>query len=105
MPRRPKAVNVRTAPYPAFPTDMQAQLMALDAVAEGTASITETIFEHRFVHALEMQRLGADIEISGSSAIVRGVPNFLGATGMSTDLRASPRRVHPGLAPSVGPRA
>jgi len=97
MPRRPKAVNVRTAPYPAFPTDMQAQLMALDAVAEGTASITETIFENRFMHALEMQRLGADIEISGSTAIVRGVPKLQGATVMATDLRASASLVIAGL--------
>src|SRR5439155_13869583 len=86
---RPKGVNVRTAPYPAFPTDMQAQLMALDAIAEGTAVITETIFENRFMHAVEMQRLGADIEISGKTAIVRGVPKLQGATVMATDLRAS----------------
>ena len=94
---RPKAVNVRTAPYPAFPTDMQAQLMALDAIAEGTAAITETIFENRFMHALEMQRLGADIEISGNTAIVRGVPKLQGATVMATDLRASASLVIAGL--------
>jgi len=94
---RPKAVNVRTAPYPAFPTDMQAQLMALDAIAEGTAVITETIFENRFMHALEMQRLGADIEISGNTAIVRGVPKLQGATVMATDLRASASLVIAGL--------
>jgi UDP-N-acetylglucosamine 1-carboxyvinyltransferase len=95
---RPKGVNVRTAPYPAFPTDMQAQLMALDAIAEGTAVITETIFENRFMHALEMQRLGADIEISGNSATVRGVGKLQGATVMATDLRASASLVIAGLA-------
>ena len=94
---RPKGVNVRTAPYPGFPTDMQAQLMALDAIAEGTAVITETIFENRFMHALEMQRLGADIEISGNTAIVRGVGKLQGATVMATDLRASASLVIAGL--------
>src|SRR5262249_54435253 len=73
MRSRPRAVNVRTAPYPAFPTDMQAQLMALDAISEGTGVITETIFENRFMHALEMQRLGAEIEVSGNTAVVHGV--------------------------------
>ncbi len=73
MRERPRGVDARTAPYPGFPTDMQAQLMALDAISEGTAVITETIFENRFMHALEMQRLGADIEVSGNAAIVRGV--------------------------------
>jgi UDP-N-acetylglucosamine 1-carboxyvinyltransferase len=95
---RPKSVNVRTAPYPGFPTDMQAQLMALDAISEGTAVITETIFENRFMHALEMQRLGADIEISGNAAIVRGVGKLQGATIMATDLRASASLVIAGLA-------
>ena len=94
---RPKAINVRTAPYPAFPTDMQAQLMALDAIAEGTATITETVFENRFMHALEMQRLGADIEISGNTAIVHGVGKLQGATVMATDLRASASLVIAGL--------
>jgi len=94
---RPNGVNVRTAPYPGFPTDMQAQLMALDAIAEGTAVITETIFENRFMHALEMQRLGADIEISGNTAIVRGVGKLQGATVMATDLRASASLVIAGL--------
>jgi UDP-N-acetylglucosamine 1-carboxyvinyltransferase len=94
---RPKAVNVRTAPYPAFPTDMQAQLMALNSIAEGTSVITETIFENRFMHALEMQRLGADIEISGNAAIVRGVGKLQGATVMATDLRASASLVIAGL--------
>ena len=95
---RPKGVNVRTAPYPGFPTDMQAQLMALDAISQGTAVITETIFENRFMHALEMQRLGADIEISGNAAIVRGVGKLQGATVMATDLRASASLVIAGLA-------
>jgi UDP-N-acetylglucosamine 1-carboxyvinyltransferase len=94
---RPRAVNVRTAPYPAFPTDMQAQLMALDAIAEGTAVITETIFENRFMHALEMQRLGADIEISGNTAVVHGVRRLQGASVMATDLRASASLVIAGL--------
>jgi UDP-N-acetylglucosamine 1-carboxyvinyltransferase len=98
MKGRPQSVNVRTAPYPAFPTDMQAQLMALDATADGIAVITETIFENRFMHALEMQRLGADIEISGNTAAVRGVEKLQGATVMATDLRASASLVVAGLA-------
>jgi len=98
MKGRPKSVNIRTAPYPGFPTDMQAQLMALDATADGTAVITETIFENRFMHALEMQRLGADIEISGNTAVVRGVEKLQGATVMATDLRASASLVIAGLA-------
>ncbi|MGH8695120.1 MAG: UDP-N-acetylglucosamine 1-carboxyvinyltransferase, partial [Burkholderiales bacterium] len=89
MPDRPRSVSVATAPYPGFPTDMQAQLMALDTVADGTAVIDETIFENRFMHALELARLGADIEISGHAATVRGVPRLQGATVMATDLRAS----------------
>jgi UDP-N-acetylglucosamine 1-carboxyvinyltransferase len=89
MPGRPRSVGVRTSPYPGFPTDMQAQFMALDAVAEGTGVITETIFENRFMHALELQRLGADIEIAGNTAVVRGVSALQGATVMATDLRAS----------------
>lgn len=97
MPGRPKAVDVRTAPYPAFPTDMQAQLMALNAVAEGAAVITETVFENRFMHAQELQRLGADIEISGNAAVVRGVGKLQGATVMATDLRASASLVIAGL--------
>ena len=97
MRERPRGVNVRTAPYPAFPTDMQAQLMALDAIADGTAVITETIFENRFMHALEMQRLGADIEISGNTAVVRGVRKLQGANVMATDLRASASLVIAGL--------
>jgi UDP-N-acetylglucosamine 1-carboxyvinyltransferase len=89
MAGRPRSVSVRTAPYPAFPTDMQAQFMALNTIAGGTAVITETIFENRFMHALEMQRLGASIEISGNTALVHGVDRLQGATVMATDLRAS----------------
>ena len=97
MRRRPSAVNLRTAPYPGFATDMQAQFMALNTVAEGTAVITETIFENRFMHVLEMQRLGADIAIEGNTAIVRGVPRLSGASVMATDLRASAGLVIAGL--------
>jgi len=86
---RPKAVNVRTAPYPAFPTDMQAQFMALNCIAEGTGVVTETIFENRFMHAQELLRLGAEIEIEGNTAVVKGVPRLAGAIVMATDLRAS----------------
>ena len=98
MPGRPKAVSVRTAPYPGFATDMQAQFMALATVAQGTAVITETIFENRFMHALELQRLGADIAIQGNSAVVRGVARLQGAAVMATDLRASAGLVIAGLA-------
>ncbi len=84
-----KAVNIRTAPHPAFPTDMQAQFMALNTVAEGVAKVTETIFENRFMHVQEMQRLGADISIDGNTALVKGVEFLDGATVMATDLRAS----------------
>jgi UDP-N-acetylglucosamine 1-carboxyvinyltransferase len=94
---RPRPVNVRTAPHPGFPTDMQAQFMALAAVAEGTATITETIFENRFMHAQELQRLGADISIHGNTAVVRGVERLQGATVMATDLRASASLVIAGL--------
>jgi UDP-N-acetylglucosamine 1-carboxyvinyltransferase len=93
----PKSVNLRTAPHPGFPTDMQAQLMALDAIADGTAVITETIFENRFMHALELVRLGADIETAGNTAVVRGVERLQGATVMATDLRASASLVIAGL--------
>ena len=93
----PLSVNLRTAPYPAFPTDMQAQFMALDCIARGTAVLTETIFENRFMHALELQRLGADIEISGNTAVVKGVAKLDGATVMATDLRASASLVIAGL--------
>jgi UDP-N-acetylglucosamine 1-carboxyvinyltransferase len=95
---RPASVNVRTAPFPAFPTDMQAQLMALDAIADGTGVITESIFENRFMHALELVRLGADIETNGNTAVVRGVRRLQGATVMATDLRASASLVVAGLA-------
>ncbi len=86
---RPKAVRIRTAPYPAFPTDMQAQFVALNAVAEGTGMITETVFENRFMHVQELQRMGAQIELEGNTAISVGVPQLTGAPVMATDLRAS----------------
>ena len=94
---RPRSVSVRTAPFPGFATDMQAQFMALACIADGTAVITETIFENRFMHALELQRLGADISIQGNSALVRGVERLQGATVMATDLRASAGLVIAGL--------
>jgi UDP-N-acetylglucosamine 1-carboxyvinyltransferase len=94
---RPQPVSVRTAPYPGFATDMQAQFMALASVATGTALITETIFENRFMHALELQRLGADISIQGNTAVVKGVEQLQGATVMATDLRASAGLVIAGL--------
>jgi len=97
MARRPRPVNLRTAPYPAFPTDAQAQFMALDCIADGVASITENIFENRFMHVLELQRLGAQIDIDGHTAIVRGVGRLSGATVMATDLRASASLVLAGL--------
>ena len=95
--RRPKAVNLVTAPYPAFPTDMQAQFTALNCVAEGVGVITETVFENRFMHALELQRLGADIRIEGNTAIIRGADHMTGAQLMATDLRASASLVLAGL--------
>jgi UDP-N-acetylglucosamine 1-carboxyvinyltransferase len=94
---KPAAVSIRTAPYPGFPTDMQAQFMALATVARGTALITETIFENRFMHALEMQRLGADIRLDGNTATVNGVERLQGAKVMATDLRASAGLVIAGL--------
>ncbi|MCK9283286.1 MAG: UDP-N-acetylglucosamine 1-carboxyvinyltransferase [Rhodocyclaceae bacterium] len=96
-PVRLNAVSIRTSPYPAFPTDMQAQFMALNAVAEGAAVIRETIFENRFMHAVELIRLGADIRIDGNTAVVRGVAGLDGATVMATDLRASASLVVAGL--------
>ncbi len=87
--RRPKAVRIRTAPYPAFPTDMQAQFVALNAVADGVGMITETVFENRFMHVNELQRMGAQIELEGNTAITIGVPHLTGAPVMATDLRAS----------------
>jgi UDP-N-acetylglucosamine 1-carboxyvinyltransferase len=95
--RRPKAVNIITAPYPAFPTDMQAQFTALNCVAEGVGVITETVFENRFMHAQELQRLGADIRLEGNAAIIQGVPKMSGAPIMATDLRASACLVLAGL--------
>ncbi|MFC4525484.1 UDP-N-acetylglucosamine 1-carboxyvinyltransferase [Dyella halodurans] len=95
--RRPKAVNITTAPYPAFPTDMQAQFTALNCVAEGVGVITETVFENRFMHALELQRLGADIRLEGNTAIIKGVAKMSGAPIMATDLRASACLVLAGL--------
>ena len=96
-PARLKAVSLRTEPYPAFPTDMQAQFMAINCVAEGTAVIRETIFENRFMHAVELIRLGANIRIDGNNAVVTGVPRLDGATVMATDLRASASLVIAGL--------
>ncbi len=95
--RRPRAVSLTTAPYPAFPTDMQAQFIALNACAEGTGVITETIFENRFMHIQELQRLGADIRVEGNSAICHGVTTMSGAPLMATDLRASASLVLAGL--------
>jgi len=97
MAARPAAVGVRTAPYPGFATDMQAQFMALACVANGTAVITETIFENRFMHAIELQRLGADIRLEGNTAVVKGVARLQGAAVMATDLRASAGLVIAGL--------
>ena len=96
-PARLKAVSIRTAPYPAFPTDMQAQFMVINTVAEGSAVIRETIFENRFMHAVELIRLGADIKIDGNTAFVTGVERLQGATVMATDLRASASLVVAGL--------
>ena len=98
--RRPTAVALRTAPYPAMPTDMQAQFMALSLVAEGTSTIVETIFENRFMHVQEMNRMGADIEVQGNTAICRGVEQLTGAPVMATDLRASASLVIAALAAS-----
>ncbi|HSG10415.1 MAG TPA: UDP-N-acetylglucosamine 1-carboxyvinyltransferase [Gammaproteobacteria bacterium] len=95
--RRPQAVNVHTAPYPAFPTDMQAQFTALNVVAEGTGTITETVFENRFMHVQEMQRMGAKIQLEGNTAITTGVVKLAGAPVMATDLRASASLVLAGL--------
>ena len=95
--KRPRAVDVRTAPYPAFPTDMQAQFAALNTVAEGVSTITETIFENRFMHMLEMRRMGAEIRLEGNTAIIRGVPKLTAAPVTATDLRASASLVLAGL--------
>ncbi|WP_343584851.1 UDP-N-acetylglucosamine 1-carboxyvinyltransferase [Herbaspirillum sp.] len=98
MARRPKAVSFRTTEYPGFPTDMQAQFMALNCIAEGTSHVTETIFENRFMHVQELNRLGAAIDIEGNTAIIKGVEKFVGAPVMATDLRASASLVIAGLA-------
>ena len=95
--KRPQAVNIHTAPYPAFPTDMQAQFTALNVVAEGTGTITETVFENRFMHVQEMQRMGAKIQLEGNTAISTGVEQLAGAPVMATDLRASASLVLAGL--------
>ncbi len=95
--RRAKSVNIRTAPYPAFPTDMQAQFAALNTVADGTATIIETVFENRFMHVQELKRMGADIEVEGNTAIIRGIDKLTGAPVMATDLRASASLILAGL--------
>ncbi|MGB5737354.1 MAG: UDP-N-acetylglucosamine 1-carboxyvinyltransferase [Thiohalocapsa sp.] len=95
--KRPRSVNIHTAPHPAFPTDMQAQFCALNSIADGVATVTETVFENRFMHALEMQRMGADIQIEGNVAICRGVDRLTAAPVMATDLRASASLVLAGL--------
>ena len=95
--KRPKSVNIRTAPYPAFPTDMQAQFAALNTIADGTATIVETVFENRFMHVQELQRMGADIEVEGNTAIIRGTEKLTGAPVMATDLRASASLILAGL--------
>ncbi|HET7396144.1 MAG TPA: UDP-N-acetylglucosamine 1-carboxyvinyltransferase [Gammaproteobacteria bacterium] len=95
--RRPQAVDVKTAPYPAFPTDMQAQFTTLNVIAEGTGTITETVFENRFMHVLEMLRMGADVKLEGNTAISQGVDHLTGAPVMATDLRASASLVLAGL--------
>lgn len=97
MDKRPKAVSIRTAPHPAFPTDMQAQFVTLNAIAEGTATTTETIFENRFMHVPELQRMGANISLEGNTAISGGVETLTGAQVMATDLRASASLVIAGL--------
>jgi UDP-N-acetylglucosamine 1-carboxyvinyltransferase len=95
--RRPRAVDIRTAPYPGFPTDMQAQFAALNVVADGVGTIVETVFENRFMHVQELQRLGADIKLQGNTAVIRGVRHLTGAPVMATDLRASASLVLAGL--------
>ncbi|KTC94129.1 UDP-N-acetylglucosamine 1-carboxyvinyltransferase [Legionella erythra] len=95
---RPQAVNIATAPYPAFPTDMQAQFMALNAIADGASSVIETIFENRFMHVQELQRMGAQIRLNGNTAMINGVEKLTGAPVMATDLRASASLILAGLA-------
>lgn len=96
--KRPQAVNIRTAPYPAFPTDMQAQFAALNVIAEGTGTITETVFENRFMHVPELQRMGSDLRLEGNTVFSKGVDKIVGAPVMATDLRASASLVLAGLA-------
>ena len=95
--KRPKSVNIRTAPFPAFPTDMQAQFAALNCIADGTATIVETVFENRFMHVQELERMGANIEVEGNTAIIRGVEQLTAAPVMATDLRASASLIMAGL--------
>ncbi|MBF0123947.1 MAG: UDP-N-acetylglucosamine 1-carboxyvinyltransferase [Magnetococcales bacterium] len=95
---RLRAINIQTCPYPGFPTDLQAQMMALISIADGSGAVTETIFENRFMHVSELQRLGADISLQGNTALIRGVPHLHGAPVMATDLRASASLVLAGLA-------
>jgi len=95
---QPKSVNIRTSPYPAFPTDMQAQFTALNAVAEGSATITETVFENRFMHVQELQRMGANITVEGNTAVVTGIDQLTAAPVMATDLRASASLILAGIA-------
>jgi UDP-N-acetylglucosamine 1-carboxyvinyltransferase len=97
MNKRPQAVNLRTSPYPSFATDMQAQFMAVNCIAHGTSITSETIFENRFMHVQELNRLGADIVIDGHTALVKGVEKLSGATVMATDLRASAGLVIAGM--------
>jgi len=94
---RPKAVDIRTSPYPAFPTDMQAQFVVLNSIAEGTATVTETVFENRFMHVHELIRMGANIQLAGNTAVIQGVDKLHGAPVMATDLRASASLVLAGL--------
>ena len=94
---RPQAVNLVTAPFPGFPTDMQAQFVLLNSIADGTATVTETVFENRFMHVQELQRMGADITLRGNTAVIQGVPGLSGAQVMATDLRASACLVLAGL--------
>ncbi|HLM53108.1 MAG TPA: UDP-N-acetylglucosamine 1-carboxyvinyltransferase, partial [Pseudoxanthomonas sp.] len=95
--QRPRSVSLTTAPYPAFPTDMQAQFMAMNCIAEGVAVVNETIFENRFMHVNELLRLGADIRVEGHTAVIRGVERLSGAPVMATDLRASASLILAGL--------
>ena len=95
--KKPTSVNIRTAPYPGFPTDMQAQFCALNSVADGTGSVTETVFENRFMHIQEIIRLGANVHVEGNTAIIKGVDDLDGAPVMATDLRASASLILAGL--------